>query len=621
LMTLSIFERFNGDLLNHLGGKHDGWDFIDKCVRQGLLMAPLDAEGRWYTLHRLFREFLIERWKRIDAKAIAETHRRAARWFRDEGLVREAIRHADLGSDTALVTDILTEAGGWLAALHGGPALMKIIADLPQDVLAKDPSLRLGHVYLLIQDGELPAARKMINELRQSVTADGHATFDNHTFFDLSVETLDSLLQSYEGHILRPDTLLALKENYSFTIPLELDALINNIIGYFYLSNGDIRSAVKFGRLVADNKSGRNVEFVEAYTNLWLTQAYLDLGEIGNAEHRIEFAIAMSDRNFGTESAPAIAGRVFQCELLFEQDDLAPARTQLFAQIPKIGLNDQWFNVYATAYRVGSEIALLEQGPEATLAFLKDVAAALSANELQKMASYLDLLRADALVTAGRDDEARRILEQPATPLNAEERAVTSSTYMVRTIAEIRLDMAAGNHEAACARLSDLAERLDEAGSRRGLVTINTLLATCCLALGDGERAAALASEAADLARECGLKGTFRLARLIQPGLWSDPRIAARVNLGAEPVSVPTIARPAVPATSPALPGLRFGPREQEVLTYLLDGMTSKEIARATGLAIGTVLSHRKSIYRKLGVNSRSAAIAAARSLNAPSAG
>ncbi|MCL6446848.1 MAG: response regulator transcription factor [Armatimonadetes bacterium] len=57
------------------------------------------------------------------------------------------------------------------------------------------------------------------------------------------------------------------------------------------------------------------------------------------------------------------------------------------------------------------------------------------------------------------------------------------------------------------------------------------------------------------------------------------------------------------------LEGKGLTPRENEVLKYLAQGLTNKEISSKTHLAIDTVKTHLRSIYRKLGVKNRSQAI------------
>jgi DNA-binding NarL/FixJ family response regulator len=52
--------------------------------------------------------------------------------------------------------------------------------------------------------------------------------------------------------------------------------------------------------------------------------------------------------------------------------------------------------------------------------------------------------------------------------------------------------------------------------------------------------------------------------------------------------------------------------RESEVLFYLVEGQTNKEIARQLNLKSATIGKHLENIYRKLGVGDRTQAIAVA---------
>ena len=54
-----------------------------------------------------------------------------------------------------------------------------------------------------------------------------------------------------------------------------------------------------------------------------------------------------------------------------------------------------------------------------------------------------------------------------------------------------------------------------------------------------------------------------------------------------------------------------LSPREQEVLRFLIQGRSNREIADAMDLSINTVKFHMKNIFGKLGVNSRKDAVSA----------
>ena len=59
-----------------------------------------------------------------------------------------------------------------------------------------------------------------------------------------------------------------------------------------------------------------------------------------------------------------------------------------------------------------------------------------------------------------------------------------------------------------------------------------------------------------------------------------------------------------------------FTQREREVLRLLVAGTSNREIARCLVLSVGTVKKHVYNICGKLGVSSRTQAIARARALN-----
>jgi DNA-binding NarL/FixJ family response regulator len=60
------------------------------------------------------------------------------------------------------------------------------------------------------------------------------------------------------------------------------------------------------------------------------------------------------------------------------------------------------------------------------------------------------------------------------------------------------------------------------------------------------------------------------------------------------------------------LPEQGLSQRERETIEFLVQGLTTKEIADRLGLSIHTVDTHLRNIYRKLHVNSRAGAVAKA---------
>lgn len=88
------------------------------------------------------------------------------------------------------------------------------------------------------------------------------------------------------------------------------------------------------------------------------------------------------------------------------------------------------------------------------------------------------------------------------------------------------------------------------------------------------------------------------------------------VHAGGAPMT-PSIARKVMlhfqrPEATTELPDVGLSPREKEVLTALVDGLSYKMIAERLGISFETVRSHVKRVYKKLSVRSSTEAVAKA---------
>jgi LuxR family maltose regulon positive regulatory protein len=93
--------------------------------------------------------------------------------------------------------------------------------------------------------------------------------------------------------------------------------------------------------------------------------------------------------------------------------------------------------------------------------------------------------------------------------------------------------------------------------------------------------------------------------------------LAECVDPGAVGVELEEVARSLTPAHRRIEGGSELTERELEVLRYLAEGVPKRDIGRALFLSYNTIHSHTKSIYQKLRVSSRDAAVARARELGA----
>ncbi|MET9440422.1 AAA family ATPase [Streptomyces sp. NPDC006610] len=186
---------------------------------------------------------------------------------------------------------------------------------------------------------------------------------------------------------------------------------------------------------------------------------------------------------------------------------------------------------------------------------------------------------AEALVLIGEPDEARDLIEvtrEQALRLGRE------STLAVLDRGEALLRAARGEHDAACAQLTSVQDRLAKLGC--GLEEARTAFALA--RLRTRRPGPTSYDEAARLFRRCRALPWLR-------------QVDAAIASGA--------AEPAVPAPAPVVPDALEGlaSMERQVAALVMEGATNREIAGRLFISVKTVEATLTRVYRKLGIRSR----------------
>jgi LuxR family maltose regulon positive regulatory protein len=171
-------------------------------------------------------------------------------------------------------------------------------------------------------------------------------------------------------------------------------------------------------------------------------------------------------------------------------------------------------------------------------------------------------------------------------------------------------------------RLIDEAEKTGREGSK---IKLLSLKAVTLLAHRDTPGALTTLEHALALAEPEGYVRTFVDEGEPMAKLLSDARISVARDQGTARISpeyvgelLAAIEQPPPKRTPPGVEPLAepLSDRELEVLRLVAAGMKNAQIARELFVVVGTVKTHLNSIYRKLGVRSRTQAISRARELD-----
>ncbi len=89
----------------------NGQSMLKDLERMNLFLIPLDDEQRWYRYHHLFADVLNRRLERFYPHQPCGLHRRASKWYEQNGFIPEAIQHSLAAGDLEHATQLIEQNG------------------------------------------------------------------------------------------------------------------------------------------------------------------------------------------------------------------------------------------------------------------------------------------------------------------------------------------------------------------------------------------------------------------------------------------------------------------------------------------------------------------------------
>ncbi len=611
MIETSILDRLSGPLCDAVTGREDSQAILETLENDNAFLIPLDNQRRWYRYQGLFADVLRDRLTRSGADTCATVHRRAARWYLDERLTREAVVHAHAGGDLQLVAEIIEQRSCPMLANGELDAISTWIALLPRSMVETRPVLGCLLAWVLVLTGRVDEADPLLDTVERSAVARGMTESRGEI----------AAIRAYAAR-LRQDIPLAIELSrtareltpisaYSLRRAI---ALNYGIALWWRWEADDAELAFQESAELAEI-GGEHASAVVALCHR--AKLRFDRGHIDQSWTMFQEAVALADR-LGVSALPSQSfvylGMAY---VLYERDELDEAERCLHHAI-ELGTAGGKIDHVILSYLEMTRIHLARGNTDDAREVVGRARSTLNRHPVLHVQAEFDLCQVMLWIVEGDHVAAEQWANDA---LNRVEGRVELLQEPER-MAIVHVHLAQGRGADAWSSLQSLHDR-SAATRSNGWHTcrIYTLiqLARIHHLNGDLQAARNTLSEAIQMAEPLGHVRTFAdhhqiweaLPQLIASSLGVSATYIQRLLLATGMAEQPT---PTRLSTIDAPSSLSH--RELEVLRHVQDGLSNREIAETLFVTVGTVKRHTNSIYSKLDVGSRTQALARARSLN-----
>ncbi len=631
LLQTSILDRLSGPLCDAVTGRSDGTALLDALERGNLFVAPLDDRRRWFRYHHLFADVLAAHAQQEQPAQVPALHRRASAWYAVNGSPGDAIRHALAAKDFAGAADALEAALPAIRKSRQEAALLGWLQALPDELVRARPVLSLHYVGALLQSGRIEGVESRLRDAERWLGAPGDmderpdappkmVVVDQAEFRRLPAWTAiyRAAIALFQGNVHET----ARSARRALDLLVEDDPLghgaATTLLGLAHWTSGELEAA---RRAYAVGMAGvQRAGYISDAIGCALALADIQIaqGRLHEAMRTYERGLQLATEQGALPLRGAADMYVGMSELHRERGNLDAAEQSLL----RCGGLGEFAGLPQNPYRRRLAMARIRQAQgdlDGAIDLLQE-AERLYAGDFSPNVRPVAAFTARIWVAQGRLGEALGWAR--ARGLSAHDEPSYLREFEHVTLARVLLarhqaGRAGDSLDEAVGLLARLLNAAQERGGTGSAIEILALLALARQAQGDITAALAALGQALALAEPEGYVRTFADEGAPMAGLLRQaaahaimPAYAGRLlaAYGAQPErSADEAPRPTAPAAQPLVEPL--SQRELDVLRLFQTELSGPEIARELVVALSTVRTHTKSIYSKLNVNSRRAAV------------
>ena len=633
LLQTAILDRLNGPLCDAVTGQPGGKARLEALQRGNFFLVPLDDKRHWYRYHHLFADVLHMHLMTEQPDQVLAVHRRASEWYEQNGSAEDAIHHALSGEDFERAAGLIELAAPSMRRSRQDAILLSWMKALPNELFRARPVLSIEYVGARLSNGELKGiedhlkdAERWLDTMSDSRAVSEMVVMDEKEFRRLpgSIAMYHAGLALIVGNV--PDTVTYARQVLDL-VP-EDDHILRGgaaaLLGLASWTIGDLDAAYQSyaDGMAYLQKEGNVADAIGGG---------IVLADIRMVQGRLHDAMRIYKRGLQLaveHGTPALRGTadmyVGISEIERERNDLSAA-TQHLLRSKEQG-EHTGFPQNPYRWRVAMARIRHTQGELDDALGLLDDAERVYMSDFSPNVRPIAAWKARAWVAQGKLGEALGWASNQG--LSAEDELSYLHEFEHITLVRILLARYRRDHtDNAIREAIGLMERLlkaaEEGGRKGSVIEILILQALACHAQGDISAALIPLQQALTLAEPEGYIRMFLdegtpmsqlLHEVAAHGIMPDytGKLLSAFETD-EQMNTGEVSLLTIPTSQTLIEPL--SQRELEVLRLFKTELSGPEIANQLVIALSTVRTHTESIYRKLNVNNRRAAVKRANEL------
>ena len=623
LARTCFLDRLSGPLCDAVTADSGSQAMLEALDRANLFLVPFDPRREWYRYHHLFADVLRTHFAAELSAELAVLHQRASRWFTGQGERPGAIRHALAANDFVGAAALIEYAIPDLRRMRQEATMRTWIEALPDPLVRSRPVLGVALMGALLSsgiaegaEGRLSDAESAISMLTAGATGDpllGPVVVDRDQLPALpaAIELYRSALAQMRGDL--PAAIEHAQRSIGLA-PSDEHVGRASAAGFLAIASwtrGELGAAERWWTECRDGLRRANHIGDVMGPSVALADINLTMGRLRGATRVCEDALQLAGEQQGMVPRGTADVHASLGGLYLVSGDLEGAAQHL-VRSEELG-ELAGTRAYPHRWRVAmASLREIEGDPESALDLL-DEAERVYVSDFFPNTRPIGAMKARVLIRNGRLSEAERWQRTAGVAITDEPTYLHEFEHITLArllLAQNALGAGTDTIEEGVALLDRLLEAAEHGGRIGSVLEISILLSLAHHARGDLDKALVPLTRALTLAEPEGYVRTF---------LDEGEPMAALLKVAAKRGPSAGFARALLSEFSPGdTPNKDSGQsslieplseRELDVLRMLRSDLDGPEIARELGVSLNTMRTHTKSIYDKLGVNNRRAAV------------